>query len=89
MKAVLEFNYPEDTEKCRRAIHADEAFDTLWEVRKVARLHYQTRADVDRALRHIFDMVEDALKSVEEAIKKKRETKPRDTVLLPERIILY
>ena len=62
MKAVLEFNYPEDTEKCRRAIHADEAFDTLWEVRKVARLHYQTRADVDRALRHIFDMVEDALK---------------------------
>lgn len=62
MKAVLEFNYPEDTEKCRRAIHADEAFDTLWEVRRVARLHYPTKADLDRALRHVFDMVEDALR---------------------------
>ena len=29
MKAVLEFNYPDDEDKLRRALHADEAFNAL------------------------------------------------------------
>ena len=62
MKAVLEFNYPEDTEKCRRAIHADEAFDTLWEIHRVAGLRYQNKADLERALQRVLDITEDALK---------------------------
>ena len=66
MKAVLEFNYPEDTDKCRRAIHAGEAFDTLWELRKIAELHYQTKADLERALRAVLDHVEYTLRATGE-----------------------
>ena len=29
MKAVLEFNYPDDEDKLRRVLHADEAFEAL------------------------------------------------------------
>lgn len=62
MKAVLEFNYPDDTEKCRRAIHADEAFDTLWEIHRVAGLRYHSKADLERALQHVLDMAADSLR---------------------------
>jgi hypothetical protein len=29
MKAVLEFSYPDDENKLRRALHAEDAFNTL------------------------------------------------------------
>jgi squalene cyclase len=66
MKAVLEFNYPDDTDKCRRAIHADEAFDTLWDIRKIAELHYPHKADLERALRAVLDHVEYTLRTTGE-----------------------
>ena len=34
MKAVLEFNYPDDEDKLRRALHADNAFNALLEMSK-------------------------------------------------------
>lgn len=62
MKAVLEFNYPEDTDKCRRAIHADEAFDTLWEIRNRLNRRFTHKADLEEVLRYIQEITEDALK---------------------------
>ena len=34
MKAILEFNYPDDENKLRRALHADIVFDALNDVRQ-------------------------------------------------------
>ena len=62
MKAVLEFNYPEDTDKCRRAIHADEAFDTLWEIRNRLNRRFTHKADLEEVLRYVQEITEDALK---------------------------
>lgn len=51
MKAILEFNYPDDEDKLRRAIHAEEAFDGLVRVKaliKSWRIH--TKADYEELL---------------------------------------
>jgi len=32
MKAVLEFNYPDDEDKLRRVLHADHAFEALHDI---------------------------------------------------------
>jgi len=45
MKAVLEFNYPQDTEKCRRAIHADDAFAALLDIYGLLHKKYASKAD--------------------------------------------
>ena len=62
MKAVLEFNYPEDTEKCRRAIHADEAFDTLWQIKRRVNKRFTHKADLEEVLRYVQEITDDALK---------------------------
>lgn len=62
MKAVLEFNYPEDTEKCRRAIHANEAFDTLWEIKQKVGKRFTHKADLEAVLRYVQEITDDALK---------------------------
>lgn len=66
MKAVLEFNYPEDTDKCRRAIHADQAFDVLWEIKKIAERRPTHKADLDEALRAVYDRVRYVLETTGE-----------------------
>jgi hypothetical protein len=68
MKAVLEFNYPQDTDKCRRAIHADEAFDVLWEVKKIAERRPINKADLDEALRSVYERVRYVLEATGEGI---------------------
>ena len=62
MKAVLEFNYPQDTEKCRRAIHADEAFDTLWEIKQRVNKRFTHKSDLEDVLRYVQQITDDALK---------------------------
>jgi hypothetical protein len=57
MKAVLEFNYPQDTDQCRRAIHADVAFDMLLEIKKIAERRPTHKADLDEALRTVYERV--------------------------------
>jgi hypothetical protein len=66
MKAVLEFNYPQDTDKCRRAIHADEAFDMLLTVRQFSEVRYQNKADMEKVLRDIHERVIYALETTGE-----------------------
>jgi hypothetical protein len=41
MKAILEFNYPNDEDKLRHAIHAEEAFQALRDMSK--RVAYRWR----------------------------------------------
>jgi hypothetical protein len=62
MKAVLEFNYPQDTEKCRRAIHADEAFDTLWQIKQRVNKRFTHKSDLEDVLRYVQQITDDALK---------------------------
>ena len=62
MKAVLEFNYPEDTDKCRRAIHADEAFDTLWVIKNKVSKRFTHKSDLEDVLRYVQQITDDALK---------------------------
>jgi hypothetical protein len=62
MKAILEFNYPEDTDKCRRAIHADEAFDTLWTIKDKVSKRFSHKADLEAVLRYVQEITDDALR---------------------------
>ena len=68
MKAVLEFNYPEDSDKCRRAIHADQAFDMLWEIKKIAERRPMHKADLDEALRSVYERVRYVLEATGESV---------------------
>lgn len=41
MKAILEFNLPEDEGDCLRAIHADEAWNTIAAIQHLLRQHHK------------------------------------------------
>lgn len=62
MKAVLEFNYPEDEIKLRRAIHCNEAFDTLWTIKNRVNKRFTHKADLEDVLRYVQEITDDALK---------------------------
>lgn len=62
MKAVLEFNYPDDEIKLRRAIHANEAFDTLWTIKDRVNKRFTHKADLETVLRYVQEITDDALK---------------------------
>jgi len=53
MKAVLEFNYPQDTEKCRRAIHADEAFQALHNIDHWVNRKCASKSEIEEVLRMV------------------------------------
>jgi len=53
MKAVLEFNYPQDTEKCRRAIHADEAFQALHNIDQWVNRKCASKSEIEEVLRMV------------------------------------
>jgi hypothetical protein len=61
MKAVLEFNYPQDTEKCRRAIHADDAFAALLDIYGLLHKKYASKADLEDVVRAVREITEHAL----------------------------
>lgn len=58
MKAVLEFNYPEDEIKLRRALNSDKFADALWEVKNKVREHFKYDADPVEILKTVRDMVD-------------------------------
>ena len=62
VKAILEFNYPDDTDKCRRAIHANEAFDTLWVIKNKVSKRFTHKADLEEVLRYVQEITDDALR---------------------------
>ena len=66
MKAVLEFNYPEDTHKLRCALHGAEMHDTLQKIKSRISETFKYDDDPTVVLLFIRDFVEEALKNCEE-----------------------
>jgi hypothetical protein len=65
MKAVLEFNYPDDTHQLKCALHGADMHDTLVKIR--ARINETFKHDDDPAVVLLFvrDFVDAALKDCE------------------------
>jgi hypothetical protein len=68
MKAVLEFNYPLDTDKCRRAIHADEAFEALQEIKRSVDRKFTHKSDLEEVLRHVYRLADHVLRKTGEEV---------------------
>lgn len=68
MKAVLEFNYPDDTDKCRRAIHADEAFKALREIRGSVDRKFTHKSDLEEVLKYVYEISDYVLKTTGEEV---------------------
>tara|TARA_R110000822_G_scaffold14535_1_gene50978 strand:- start:555 stop:764 length:210 start_codon:yes stop_codon:yes gene_type:complete len=66
MKAVLEFNYPQDTDKCRRAIHADEAFKALLKIDDWLDKKFTNKADLEDALKYVREITSHTLSNTGE-----------------------
>ena len=63
MKAILEFNYPEDEDRLRHALHGSTAIFALDEVRMLIRSwHKHDEADYEELLDVINKTVCDALR---------------------------
>lgn len=61
MKAVLEFNYPDDEDRLRRALNADKFAIALWDVKQKVREHFKYDADPHEVLEFVRDMVNGVL----------------------------
>ena len=61
MKAILEFNYPDDEDKLRRALNADKFAVTLWDVKQKVREHFKYDADPHAVLEFVREMVDRTL----------------------------
>ena len=62
MKAILEFNYPDDEDKLRRAIHADKAFGALLDMSTKVKYRWLKGEEDEMAealghVRYILDQV--------------------------------
>jgi hypothetical protein len=66
MKAVLEFNYPEDTDKCRRAIHANEAFKALHEIKRNVDRKFTHKSDLEEVLKYVHEITDYVLRTTGE-----------------------
>lgn len=68
MKAVLEFNYPTDTEKCRRAIHAEDAFKALHEIRGSVNRKFTHKSDLEDVLKYVYEISDYVLRTTGEEV---------------------
>jgi hypothetical protein len=68
MKAVLEFNYPQDTDQCRRAIHADEAFKALLEIKRSVDRKFTHKSDLEEVLKYVQEISDCVLKTTGEDV---------------------
>lgn len=68
MKAVLEFNYPQDTEKCRRAIHAEDAFKALHEIRESVNRKFAHKSDLEDVLKYVYEISDYVLRTTGEEV---------------------
>jgi hypothetical protein len=61
VKAVLEFNYPEDEIRLRRALNGDKFADALWDVKNKVREHFKYEADPAEVLKVVRELVDATL----------------------------
>lgn len=61
MKAVLEFSYPEDEIKLRRALGGEKFADAMWEIKNKVRNHFKYGADPVEVLHMVRELVDETL----------------------------
>jgi hypothetical protein len=61
MKAVLEFSYPEDEVKLRRALSADKLADALLSIKNEVRKHFKYEANPVDVLHMVRELVDETL----------------------------
>jgi len=66
MKAILEFEYPDDEDKLRYALHGQDAIFALLDISEQLRLHYKYEADGKEIMANINELVIEALKMCQE-----------------------
>ena len=66
MKAILEFEYPDDEDKLRYALHGQDAIFALLDISEQLRLHFKYEADGNQTLANINELVIEALKLCQE-----------------------
>ena len=66
MKAILEFEYPDDEDKLRYALHGQDAIFALLDISNQLRSHFKHDADAYQVLLNINELVVEALKLCQE-----------------------
>ena len=61
MKAVLEFNYPEDEDAMRYAVHGEKAIKALWNVKRHIKDNFNHESDAMDVIRKVREMTDLAL----------------------------
>jgi hypothetical protein len=63
MKAVLEFNYPDDEVKLRRALHAEQAFTALLDMNNSVKYRWKIGEEDEmlEALDHVRNVLDQVL----------------------------
>mgnify|MGYP003657776465 CR=1 FL=1 len=61
MKATIEFEYPEDEDKLRYALHGQTAIMALLEIEALLRTHYKYEVPMEDVFGHIAEIVNDTL----------------------------
>ena len=57
MKAILEFNYPDDEDKLRHAVHAEEAFKALRDMSERVAYRWKKGDEGERAMLESLEYV--------------------------------
>lgn len=61
VKATLEFNYPEDEDAMRYAVHGEKAIKALWDVKRYIRDNFTHESDAMDVIRKVREMADLAL----------------------------
>lgn len=61
VKATLEFNYPEDEDAMRYAVHGEKAIKALWDVKRYIRDNFKHDSDAMDVIRKVREMADMAL----------------------------
>ena len=70
MKAILEFNYPDDENKLRRALHADAAFEVLCELDYVIKYRWRKDDNLVDVLELVRNRLDTVLTTTGEGLRK-------------------
>ena len=68
MQATLTFNYPEDEDALRYAVHGEKAVKALWDVKRYIRDNFNYDSDAMDVIRKVREMTDMALAECGERI---------------------
>lgn len=68
MKATLEFNYPEDEDALRYAVHGEKAVKALWSVKRYIKDNFNDESDTMDVIRKVREITDLALAECGETV---------------------